>query len=153
MMNHVRGGPGNGTSTDSTISITNTNFDSLIRTFKARISESVRIESHVRGVPVTVLVRILGPQCIIFYLILRVKQKFALKMSKLTNPYAFGTSPDDECSMYLIKFVYASDHIRSYVTPFHIFLFYSSLFFVYFTPLFFIYFILFYFRFDFVFYV
>jgi hypothetical protein len=39
----MSGGPGNGTSTDSTIPITDTEFNSLILTFKVQISESVRI--------------------------------------------------------------------------------------------------------------
>jgi len=59
----LQGGSCNGTSMNSTISITDTEVDLLIRTFKVRVSESVGIVRHVRGVPVTVLVRILEPQC------------------------------------------------------------------------------------------
>jgi len=57
-------GPGNDTSTDSIITITDTQADSLIRTKKVRISESVQIVNRVRVVLVTALVRIPGPQCI-----------------------------------------------------------------------------------------
>ena len=57
MVNHVRGGPGNSTGTDTAISTTDTEVDSLIRTLR------VRKVNHVRGVPVTVLVRIPGPEC------------------------------------------------------------------------------------------
>ena len=65
-MNHERG-PGNGTGTDSAISTTDTKANSLIRTQKVRIKESVRMVNHERGVPVTVLVLIPGPQCIILF--------------------------------------------------------------------------------------
>jgi len=46
------------------ISTTDIEVDSLIRTFKVRISESIRMVNHVRGVKVKVLERIPGPQCI-----------------------------------------------------------------------------------------
>ena len=55
---------GNGTGTDTAISTTDTEADSLIRIQKVRISESVRMLNRVRGVPVTLLVPIPGPQCI-----------------------------------------------------------------------------------------
>ncbi len=48
MVNHV-GGLGNDTSMDSTILITDTKVDSLIRTFKERITESVQIVSQSRS--------------------------------------------------------------------------------------------------------
>jgi len=41
------------------IRLTNTEVESLIRTFKVRISKSVQMVNHASGVPVTVQVRIL----------------------------------------------------------------------------------------------
>ena len=55
MVNHVRGGPGNSTGTDTAISTTDIEVDSPIRTLR------VRKVNHVRGVPV--LVRIPRPEC------------------------------------------------------------------------------------------
>jgi len=56
----MQGGPSNSIDPDSTIPITDTEVDLLIRTL-VWINESVRIMNHARGVPVTVLVRT-GPQ-------------------------------------------------------------------------------------------
>ncbi len=55
-----KGGPG----MDSSIQHSDSKVDSLIRTFKVQMSESAQIVNLARAVPVTVLERIPGPQCI-----------------------------------------------------------------------------------------